>query len=57
MILTENYDAGFNDETNERSIAGAHIFIYENEIIQRCNGPILTIAKMMKYVTSSAVEA
>ena len=57
MILTAHSNAGFNNETKQRSRAGSHIFLSENEPIPRWNGPILTIAKMMKYVLSSVTEA
>ena len=57
MILTAHSDAGFNNETTSRRIVGAHIFLSENEPITCWNGPILTIAQMMKYVLYSAAEA
>ena len=57
MVLAGRADAGFNNETKARSRAGAHIFLSENESIPRWNGPILTIARIMKYVVSSAAEA
>ena len=52
MILTAHSYAVFNYENKSRSRAGAHIFLSENEPILRCNGPILTIAKVVKYVLS-----
>ena len=57
MVLVGHADAGFNNETRARSRAGAHIFLSENESIPRWNGPVLTIAQIMKYVVSSAAEA
>ena len=57
MILAGHADAGFNNETKARSRAGAHIFLSEDESIPRWNGPVLTIAQIMKYVVSSAAEA
>ena len=57
MILDGHSDAGFNNETKARSRSGAHIFLSENESIPLWNGPVLTIAQMMKYVISSAAEA
>ena len=57
MIMTAHFDAGFNNETKARSRAGSHIFISENELIPRWNGPILIIAQMMKYVMSLVAEA
>ena len=57
MTLTANSDAIFNNETKAIIIAGAHILPSENEPIPRWNGPILTIAQIMKYVMSSTTEA
>ena len=57
MILTDHADAGFNNETQAQSRAGAHIFLSENDPIPRWNGPLLTIAQIMQYVMSSAAEA
>ena len=57
MILAAHSDAGFANETKSRSRAGAHIFLSENDSIPRWNGPLLTIAQIMKYVVSSAAEA
>ena len=57
MILNAHSDAGFINETKARIRAGAHIFLSENEPIPQWNGPILTIAQIMKYVLSLAVEA
>ena len=57
MILAGHLDAGFNNETKARSRAGAHIFLSGNEAISRWNGPVLTIAQIMKYLVSLAAEA
>ena len=57
MILTEHSDTVFNNKTKARNRAGDHIFLSENEPIPCWNGPILTMAQMMKYVLSSAEEA
>ena len=57
MILAGHSDVGFNNETRARIRAGAHIFLSENESIPRWNGPLLTIAQIMKYVVSSSEEA
>ena len=57
MILAAHSDASFANETRSRSRAGAHIFLSENDSIPRWNGPLLTIAQIMKYVVSSAAEA
>ena len=57
MILAANADAGFLNESRARSRAGAHIFLSENEPKPKLNGPILTIAQMIKTVMASAAEA
>ena len=57
MILAAHSDAGFANEKKSRGRAGAHIFFSEKDSIPRWNGPLLTIAQIMKYVVSSAVEA
>ena len=57
MVLSGFSDAGFNNKTKARSRSGSHIFLSENKPIPRWNGPVLTIAKIMKYVVSSDAEA
>ena len=48
MILAAHADAGFLNEPRARSRAGAHIFLSENEPKPKRNGPILTIAQIIK---------
>ena len=57
MILAAHKDAGFLNECRARSRAGAHIFISENEPKPKLNGPVLTIAQIIKTVMASAAEA
>ena len=57
MILCAHSDAGFQNESNGRSRAGAHIFLSENDAMARWNGSVLTLAKIIKFVMSSASEA
>ena len=57
MLVTAHSDAGFNNEIKAIIRAGIHIFLSENELIPRWNGPILTIAQIMKYVMSLVAEA
>ena len=57
MILSSHLDAGFNNESKEQSRAGSHIFLSENDPTPKCNGVILTIAYIIKFVMSSAAEA
>ena len=57
MIPAAHSDAGFANGIKSRSQAVAHIFFSENDSIPRWNGPLLTIAQIMRYVVSSAAEA
>jgi hypothetical protein len=57
MILCAHADAGFLNETNSRSRAGAHIFLSENDPFPRFNGAILSIAQIIKFVMASAAES
>ena len=54
MVLAAHSDAGFHNETKGHRRAGAHIFLSENELEPRWNGPVLTIAKNIKFVMNSA---
>ena len=54
MILAAHSEAGFNNESKARNHAGAHIFF--NYPTPKWNGPILTIAQIIKCVMSSAAE-
>ena len=57
MVLAAHSDASFHNETKGRSRAGAHIFLSEDDPIPKWNGPVLTIAQIIKFVMSSASEA
>ena len=57
MILVAHVDAGFLNESKARIRASAHIFLSENDPKQKLNGPVLTIAHIIKTVMASAVEA
>jgi hypothetical protein len=57
MILCAHADAGFLNETNSRSRAGAHIYLSENDPFPRFNGAVLSIAQIIKFVMASAAEA
>ena len=56
MILAAHADAGFLIKSRASSRAGAHIFLSENEPKQKLNGPILTIAQIIKTVMASAAN-
>ena len=57
MVLCAYSDAGFHNESKGRSRARAHIFLFENDAMPRWNGSVLTLAKIIKFVMSSASEA
>ena len=57
MVLCAHSDAGFHNESIGRRRAGAHIFFSENDAMSRWNGPVLKLAKIIKFVMSSASEA
>jgi hypothetical protein len=57
MVLCAHADAGFLNETNSRSRAGAHIFLSEDDPFPRFNGAILSIAQIIKFVMASAAES
>ena len=57
MILCAHADAGFLNETNSRSRAGAHIFLLENDPFPRFNGAIPSIAQIIKFVMASAAKS
>ena len=57
IILAAHSDSVFHNESKGRSQAGAHIFISEDNPIPRWNGPILSIAQVIKFVITSAAEA
>ena len=57
MILAAHVNVDFLNESRARSRAGAHIFLSENEPKPRFNGPVLTIAQIIKTVMALAAEA
>jgi hypothetical protein len=57
MILCAHSDAGFLNETNSCSQAGAHIFLSENDPFPGFNGAVLSIAQIIKFVMASAAES
>ena len=57
MILAAHSDASFLTEPGSCSRAGAFIFLSEDEPIPRINGPILTMATIIKFVMASASES
>ena len=57
MFLCAQSEMGFHNERKGQSRAGAHIFLTENDAMPRWNGPVLTLAEIIKFVMSSASEA
>ena len=57
MILAAHSDASYLNERLSRSRAGSHIFISENEPSPEFNGPVLTIATIIKFFMSLAAES
>ena len=57
MILAAHSNTGLNNESKGRNRAGAHIFLSENEPEPKWNGPVLTIAHIIKFFMSSSAEA
>ena len=50
IILAAHADEEFFNKSKVRSRAGAHIFLSENEPKPKLNGPILTMAQIIKNV-------
>ena len=57
MILAAHSDASYLSESKSCSWAGAHIFLSNNDPIPQFNGPVLSIAAVMRSVYASAGEA
>ena len=57
MILAEQSDASYLNKRLSRSHAESHIFLSENDSPPTFNVPVLTIAIIIKFFMSSAVES
>ena len=57
MVLTSHAYAGFINKSKACSRVGAHIFLSENNPNPKLNGPVLTIAQIIKSVMASAAES
>ena len=57
MKLVIHSDASYLSEPKARSRAGCHFFLSEDEKDPRDNGPVHTVAKIIKAVMSLAAEA
>ena len=57
MVLAGYSDATYLNVSKARSRAGAYIMLSEDTLVPTINGPVLTIAQIIKFVISSVVEA
>ena len=57
MVLAGHSDATYLNVRKARIRAGAHIIISEDTPVPISNGPVLTVAQIIKFVMSSAAEA
>ena len=57
MALCGHSDTAHLEKTSVRSRAGAYIFLLEDDAVPRLNGPVLTVAQIIKFVMSLAAEA
>ena len=57
MVLSAHYDTAYLNVSKARNRAGAHIMLSEDVTVPKYNGPVLTIAQIIKCVISSAAEA
>ena len=56
MILSTQSGTLYLNVSLARSRAGAHIMLSKNTPVPALNGPVLTIAQVIKNVMSSAAE-
>jgi hypothetical protein len=57
MILCTHSDAGFLNELQSWSQAGAHIFLSEDVPYPHFNSAVLSIAQIINFVMASAAES
>ena len=57
MVLCAHYDEGFHDYNKGNSTAVVHVFLSENDVMPQWKGSVLTLAKIIVFVMSSAFEA
>ena len=57
MVMCAHSDAGFHNDSKGRSRDRSHIFLSENDAMHRWNGPVITLAEIIKLVMSSASKA
>ena len=57
MILAGHSDSSFLKKSKSHSQSGAHIFLSEDVLIPFNNGPLLTLAQIIKFGMSSVSES
>ena len=57
MILFGYSNASYLNVIRSRSRVSYYIFLYEDAPVNHVNRPILTMAQIIKFVTSSATES
>jgi hypothetical protein len=57
IILCAHANAGFLNESNSCSYAGAHIFLSEDDPFLRFNSAVPSIAQIIKFVMTPASES
>ena len=50
MVISAHSNSEFHNESKDRICTGDHIFLYDNCHDPRCNGTVLTIAQIIKFV-------
>ena len=53
MVIAGHSDASYLNFRKSLSHAGAHIMISEDTTVPTRNGPVLTVAKIIKFIMSS----
>ena len=56
MIICTHSDDVFHNKSKGCSRSGAHIFISEGKPMPKCNGTVITLVPIIKFVMSSASE-
>ena len=57
MVLCGNSDAAYINNTKSRIRAGAYILLLEDDAVLQINGPVLTVAQIIKFFMSLDAEA
>ena len=56
MVLAAHSDAAYLNASKSRNRARAYMFLTKDEPVPKLNGPVLTIAQIIKLVMSSAAK-